>query len=326
MKKILKVTGVIFIVIILGVGSLALYVKKGLPNVGAAPELKVDITPQRIARGEYLAVDVMACMDCHSKRDWTVYGAPIAEGTFGGGGEKFGKEMGFPGTLYSRNITPYGLGSWTDGEIFRAITTGVNKDGKAIFPMMGYLNYGKMDPEDVYSIIAYLRKLPPVKNEVPERELDFPLNYIVNTFPEKAALQPMPDKNNEVAYGGYLVSIANCLECHSKVNDKGERIAGTEFGGGRAFDFPNGLVVTSANISPDKETGIGNWTREDFIQKFKQFSDSSYSLQKVGPTDFNTPMPWFMYTGMDTSDLSAIYKYLKSVKKINHTVNKFAKK
>ncbi len=325
MKKILKVTGIIFIVIILGVSTLALYVKKGLPNVGAAPELKVEITPERIARGEYLAVDVMACMDCHSKRDWSIFGAPIAAGTFGGGGEKFGKEMGFPGTLYSRNITPYALGNWTDGEIFRAITSGVNKDGKAIFPMMGYLNYGKMDPEDVYSIIAYLRKLPPVKNEVPESELDFPLNFIVNTFPEKAALQSMPDKKDEVAYGGYLVSIANCLECHSKVNDKGERIAGTEFGGGRAFNFPNGIVVTSANISPDKATGIGDWSKEAFIQKFKQFSDSSYSLQKVGPTDFNTPMPWFMYTGMDTSDLSAIYKYLRSVKEVNHTVKKFVK-
>ena len=325
MKKILKVTGVIFIVIILGASTLALYVKKGLPNVGAAADLKIEITPERVARGEYLAVNVMACMDCHSQRDWTVYAAPIKEGTFGAGGETFGKEMGFPGTLYSRNITPHGIGNCTDGEVFRAITTGVKKNGEAIFPLMGYLNYGKMDPEDVYSIIAYLRKLPPIKNEVKERELDFPVNFLVNTFPEKATLKTKPDKADKVAYGGYLVTIANCLECHSKVDDKGNRIKGTEFGGGREFKFPEGIIVTTANISPDKETGIGVWNEETFIHKFKQFSDSNYLSQKVGPGDFNTPMPWLMYTGMDTADLSAIYTYLRTVKPVNNTVKKFRK-
>lgn len=312
-------------VLIIAVSSLALFVKKGLPNVGLPPELKVEITPERLLRGEYLAVNVMACMDCHSKRDWSIYGAPIAAGTFGGGGEKFGKEMGFPGTIYSANLTPHALGSWTDGEIYRAITTGVNKKGEAIFPMMGYLNYGKMETEDVYSIIAYLRKLPAVKNEVPDRTLDFPVNFMVNTFPEKASPQPKPNKTDEVAYGGYLVSIANCLDCHSKVDEKGARVKGSEFGGGRTFNFPGGVVVTAANISPDKETGIGDWSREAFIQKFKQFSDSSYLPQKVGAGEFNTPMPWFMYTGMDTSDLSAIYSYLQSVRALNNPVKKFVK-
>ena len=92
-----------------------------------------------------------------------MYAGPIIEGTFGGGGEKFGKEAGFPGTLYSKNITPYALHNWTDGEIFRATTSGETKDGKALFPLMGYPAYGKMDREDVYSIIAYVRTLPQSK-------------------------------------------------------------------------------------------------------------------------------------------------------------------
>jgi mono/diheme cytochrome c family protein len=325
MKKVFKVILVIIVLIIIGIVGVAFYVKTALPNVGAAPDIKVDITPERVARGRYLANNVAACMDCHSQRDWSVYAGPIKNGTFGGGGEEFGKAISFPGTLYSRNITPYGLSTWTDGEIFRTITTGENKNGKALFPLMGYLAYGKMDQEDVYSIIAYLRTLPSLKNDVPERALDFPLNFIVNTIPTKAALSPKPDTNNKVDYGRYLITTANCVECHSKV-DKGKRIAGSEFGGGRNFSFPNGTIATSPNISPDKETGIGNWSEEMFIQKFKQYRDTAYHTQLVSQNDFNTPMPWLMYSGMTRNDLAAIYEYLRTVKPINNKVEKFTRR
>lgn len=76
------------------------------------------------------------------------------------GGEFFGPDLGFPGEFYSRNLTPANLRGWTDGEIFRAITAGVNKEGEALFPVMPYRNYSKMDKEDIYDIIAYLRTLP----------------------------------------------------------------------------------------------------------------------------------------------------------------------
>jgi mono/diheme cytochrome c family protein len=325
MKKVFKVILVIIVLIIVGIVGVASYVKSALRNVGPVPDIKVEITPKRVARGRYLANNVAVCMDCHSQRDWSVYAGPIKNGTFGGGGEEFGKAISFPGTLYSKNITPYALSGWTDGEIFRTITTGENKNGKALFPLMGYLAYGKMDQEDVYSIIAYLRTLPSLKNDVPERELDFPLNFIVNTIPTKAALSAKPDTNNKIDYGRYLITTANCVECHSKV-DKGKRVSGTEFGGGRNFSFPNGTIATSANISPDKETGIGNWSEEMFIQKFKQYSDTAYHPQRVSQNDFNTPMPWLMYSGMTRNDLAAIYEYLRTVKPINNKIEKFRRK
>ena len=325
MKKVFKVIAVIVLLIIIAVGGLVTYVKTMLPNVGPAPDLKVAATPERLERGKYLANNVIACMDCHSQRDWNFYGGPIKEGTFGAGGETFGKGMGFPGTLYSKNLTPHSLSTWTDGEIFRTITTGEDKNGKAIFPLMGYLSYGKMDQEDIYSIIAYLRTLPSIKNEVGKRELNFPLNIIVNTMPTKAELSPKPDTNNAAAYGKYLVTSANCVECHSKV-DKGKRIAGTEFGGGRSFMFPNNTITTSMNISPNNETGIGNWSEEVFIQRFKQYADTAYHLQPVSANDFNTPMPWLMYRGMTKKDLASIYAYLRTVSPINNKVEKFVRK
>ena len=69
MRKILKVTGILLLVLLLAVVGLALYIKTGLPNVGDAPDIRVEITPQRVSRGDYLANDVAACMDCHSQRD-----------------------------------------------------------------------------------------------------------------------------------------------------------------------------------------------------------------------------------------------------------------
>lgn len=325
MKKVFKVILIILLIIVVAISGVALYVKTALPDVGAAPDIKVTITPERVARGKYIANYVSICMDCHSHRDWNFYAGPIIEGSFGGGGEKFDKESGFPGTLYSKNITPYALHNWTDGEIFRAITSGETKSGKALFPLMGYPAYGKMDKEDVYSIIAYVRSLPENKNEVPERELDFPMNFIVNTIPSKAALSVKPDTNNAVAYGGYLITIARCVECHSKV-DKGEVIAGTEFGGGREFIFPNNTTCVTPNITPDKETGIGNWSKEMFIQRFKLYRDTSYHPKALAKTDFNTVMPWLMYSGMTSKDLSSIYEYLQTVKPIKNSVQHFIRK
>lgn len=325
MNKLVRITLIVVVVLIVAVSIIAFYVKTALPNVGSAPDITIALTQGRVARGKYLANYVSICMDCHSKRNWTMYAGPILDGTFGGGGERFGKDAGFPGTLYSKNITPFALHNWTDGEIFRAITSGVSKNGKALFPLMGYPAYGKMDREDVYSIIAYLRTLPQSNNEVQARELDFPMNFIVNTLPSKAALSIKPDTNNILAYGGYLITIARCVECHSKV-DKGSVIAGSEFGGGRRFDFPNGTSCYTANITADKETGIGGWSKEVFIQKFKQYQDSSYSPQPVNKTDFNTVMPWLMYSGMTRNDLAAIYLYLQTVKPIKNQVQHFVRK
>ena len=75
------------------------YVVLALPNVGKPEAITVAITPERVARGEYLANHVTVCTDCHSKRDWTVFAAPLVPGTLGGGGEKFDASVGFPGDV-----------------------------------------------------------------------------------------------------------------------------------------------------------------------------------------------------------------------------------
>lgn len=315
-----KVIISILLILVIGISAVALYVKFGLPNVGKSPDLKVDITPERIKHGEYLANHVTLCMDCHSTRDWSKFSGPIKSGTFGLGGEFFDEHMGFPGKFYSFNITPANLGSWTDGEIFRSITTGVAKDGRALFPVMPYSNYGRMDKEDIYDIIAYIRSLAPVESVTKERSIDFPMNFIINTIPHKADFSKKPPITDIVKYGGYLTNAAGCRECHSPVK-QGQVIESLAFSGGRDFIFPNG-IVKSANITPDNETGLGEWSSEKFIDRFKSYKNEA-DLSPVGADKLNTVMPWNMYAGMDTSDLQAIFAYLKTIKPIKDEVVHF---
>jgi hypothetical protein len=127
MKKALKILAIIVGILLIAVAGIASYVKFVLPNADPAPDLKVQSTPERIERGKYLANHVLICMDCHSTRNFNELSGPLVAGTLGKGGELFDTSMGFPGIYYSANITPAGIGDWTDGEIFRAITTGVRR-------------------------------------------------------------------------------------------------------------------------------------------------------------------------------------------------------
>ena len=309
-------------IIIALIGTSVIYLKFVLPNVGNAPVLNVEMTNERIARGEYLANHVTVCIDCHSTRDWSRFSGPPMPGTFGKGGDVFNQKFGFPGVYYAKNITPEGISRYTDGELFRTITTGVTKEGRAMFPVMPFHYYGKMDEEDIKSIISYIRTLPPIKNKVPESKSDFPMNLIINTFPHKAGFTKLPPKSDVVNYGKYLVNAASCVECHTQF-EKGSLVAGTEFGGGREFPFPDGSVVRSANISSDENTGIGGWDEETFVSLFKAHSDSATLATKLNPGDFNSIMPWTMYGKMQEEDLKAIFAYLKTVAPFKNEVVKF---
>lgn len=316
-KKILSYSVLSIVLIVIG-GMI--YIRFFLPDVSAAPSIEIPRTSASIENGEYLANHVAVCMDCHSTRDWSKYSAPLVAGTLGKGGEYFGPEMGFPGKFYARNLTPAHLESWTDGEIYRAITTGVNKNGEALFPVMPYKYYGKMSKQDVYDIIAYLRTLEPIENDIPQHEVDFPMNFILNTIPSEAETVKKPSRSDKLAYGQYLTNAAGCIECHTQA-DKGNIITSLAFAGGREFAMPGG-IVRSANITPDEETGIGSWSEEMFLQRFKSYEDIQ-KLASVSETEVNTVMPWSMYTGMEEKDLKAIYAYLQSLKPLKNEVEKF---
>ena len=68
----MKVSGILIAIIIVAVAGLLMYVKAALPNVGAATDLKVETTPDRIKHGEYLANHVTLCVDCDSDRNYRI--------------------------------------------------------------------------------------------------------------------------------------------------------------------------------------------------------------------------------------------------------------
>jgi len=317
-KILLYLLGGFFIIII----GLIAYVKIALPNVPLEDDLKISATPEMIKRGSYLANNVMGCMDCHAQRDMNYFAGPFIEETRGVGGEQFNRQMGFPGAFTSLNLTPYHLGDWTDAELFRAITAGVSKDGRALFPVMPWQSYGRLPKEDIYAVIAYLRTLKPVEKDYPPRELDFPLNILINTMPKPGTHDLRPDYSNTIAHGEYLITASACNDCHTPM-DKGNFITELAWSGGTEFPLPTGGIVRSANLTPDDETGIGKWSREAFVGRFAAFRDSVFTAPKVNPGTFNSAMPWTYYARMKDEDLSAIYDYLMSLEPIKNEVVKF---
>jgi mono/diheme cytochrome c family protein len=321
MKKFLKYfTFLLLAVIVLAVAGV-IYIKTALPNVGPAPELHVKLTPENIKRGEYLVTAVAGCVDCHSPRDWSRISGPKFTDSIGAGGMKFGHEFGLPGSYYSPNITPAGIGNYTDGELFRAITTGQTKTNQPLFPIMPYPNFGTMDKEDIYAIIAYIRTLKPIEHHTPPADRDFPVSLLVYTMPQKAAFTTRPSENDSVAYGRYLVAFAGCADCHSPTDDKGAPLPGMDFAGGKEFHMPTGGVVRPANITPDKETGIGSWSKTQFFEAIRKYKDKP--LGPVETNTFATVMPYATFSMMTDHDLSAVYAYLRTLKPVKNNVVKF---
>lgn len=310
--------------IVIAIAGLFLYVSFALPNVADAEEVNIKVTPERLERGKYLTETVSGCIDCHSIRDFTKWAGPIKPESRAGGGEVWTEEMGLPGTIYTTNISPTNLADWTDGEIIRAITAGVNKDGKALFPLMPYHSFRNASKEDIYSIVSYLRTLEPNSNTPPERELNFPMSLIVNLIPSDTEFGTMPDKANKIEYGKYMTKLAACADCHTPM-EKGEFIEGMEFAGGMEFIFEDGSLCRSANITPDKKTGIGRYSEEEFVELFKKYQDSTYINKDLDQGQVNTMMPWLVYKDMTEDDIKAIYSYLSSLKPIENRIITFEK-
>jgi mono/diheme cytochrome c family protein len=107
-----------------------------------------------VAYGAYLAGPLARCMDCHTERK------PAEAIKLGAGGKEF---HGPWGISVSADLTPSGLGEWSEAEIEQAIRTGVARDGHKLFPPMPFAAYRNMAADDMAALIAYLRSLPAIE-------------------------------------------------------------------------------------------------------------------------------------------------------------------
>jgi mono/diheme cytochrome c family protein len=268
-------------------------------------------TRAQIERGEYLVENVSMCGGCHTPFGPTGFDLTRRLA----GGNEF-----IPDALWTANITPdpeTGIGRYTDEQLFKAITQGVghyrkNPNGEPLFAIMPYYVFANMTPDDVYAIIAYLRKgVNPIRNEVPERA-----PFIVPPRPARPLdYSSLPGADDDP--GKYLTSAAGlCIECHTqRVESAGPPDPAAldpekYFAGGEEFDIP-GFSVRSANITPDPETGIGEWTREQIVTALVE-----------GENEEGLPLcpPMEQFDGLTESDLNAVVNFIRNLPPINNFV------
>ncbi len=296
-------------------GAAVAYFELRQPAMAPAASIRVQSTPERLARGKYLFENLADCAGCHSPRIIERYTAPVDPARVGAG-FVFPPELGLPGRVVGANLTPdpeTGLGRWNDGEKLRAIREGVSRDGRALFPFMPYHQFARMSDEDAFSLVAYMNSLPSVRNPLPPTELRFPLPWLIKGEPRPLAGPVMaPAKEDTIRYGEYLVALAGCASCHTP-HDSGTPIDGMEFAGGEEFRA-GPYVARSANITPDEDSGIGGWTAQRFISKFQGYRNFTLdNLPKTNQSNF-TLMPWTAYAHLSDHDLLAIYRYLRTVR------------
>jgi mono/diheme cytochrome c family protein len=105
--------------------------------------------------------------------------------------------------------------------------------------------------------------------------------------------------------GEYLARAGDCVSCHTAVG-------GAPFAGGLRLDTPFGYML-APNITPDPETGIGRWTRDDFYRALH------HGVNKRGQDMYPT-MPYDFYTRATREDIDALYAYLQTVKPVRNAV------
>jgi mono/diheme cytochrome c family protein len=260
------------------------------PGVGRAD------TP--LERGTYLMHSIVACGNCHTPQgpDGPLPGMELAGGLVI-------EDEAF--TVHTPNITPdpeTGIGSWTDQQIITAIREGRRPDGRIIGPPMPIGLYRNMSDSDVQAIVAYLRQLPPVRNEVPPSEYHIPLPASwgppVGSVAEVAQGDP-------IAWGAYLAGpLGHCIECHTPLVD-GQPDYAQLGAGGNPFYGPWDVSV-SRNLTPDPESGLGDWTDDQIKRAITR------GIRADG-SPLRPPMGFPYYANITETDLNALVAYLRSL-------------
>ena len=227
-----------------------------------------------VERGQYLVDHVLMCGVCHTptgsdgKPDMSLYLA-------GSRSYDFVDVDGTIITVNAENLTshnPEGLASWTDDQIRTALIKGIDDEHIAIYPIMPYPEYSLLTPEDVDSIIQYLRTVPPNDNVVaadfphfdqeppapPVKEADVPHTTLPADDPEFAAAER----------GRYIAATA-CLNCHTEQITPDVPDFAKAFAGGKKYTFiRDAPEQTSMNLTPDP-TGMGDWSVADIEAALK---------------------------------------------------------
>jgi mono/diheme cytochrome c family protein len=298
MKKVLKIIGVIvgglvgLIVIavaaVLGTGYFRFHKTYDIDVNG----IEIPTDQASIARGEHLVRAVAHCGYCHGT-DFS--------------GDYIINNPGKEGIVVAPNLTSGegGIGaSFTDEDWVRALYHGVNDEGRSVI-IMPSLFFHVMSEDDLTSIIAYIKTVPPVDNVLPETSPG-PLFYALagagplaeemsgRVIDHDAPFTPAPAEGETPEYGEYLVTIGQCRACH------GDELAG-------------GQVSPSAPIGPNLTPGgeMGIWDEATFFNVIRTGTNPSGRV-------LDSYMPGKFFGNMTDSELRAVRAYLLSLPKLEN--------
>lgn len=260
------------------------------------------------ATGAYL-VRAGGCISCHTVPG----GLPFAGG----------RALATPfGTFYTPNITPdpaTGIGRWRDADFQSALRFGVRPDGARYFPVFPYTSFTRITDADARAIKAYLFSLAPAVMPDRPHAVSFPFSWRFLQrgwrllFFTVGPFTPTPGKSASYNRGAYLVTaLAHCGECHTPRNFLGavehsRGLSGTP-------DGPDGLPAP--NITPDVDTGIGSWDKDDLIAFLKRGNAPDGSEAKGAMREVIQDGTKYL----SDADLASIAEYVLSQKPVLHEV------
>ena len=271
---------VLLIIILSGIGGMKIDRTLDVPITA----VNVPTDAASIERGKHFVESVVPCQECHGEN---------FEGKVLEDDPLFGR---LAAANLTRGVGGVG-GELKDIDYVRAIRHGIDRDGKAILAMPSEA-FNVIGDEDLGAMIAYLKSVPPVDNEVPKSKARliariitlfddslFPANTIDYSVPRRLP----PERGVTAEYGKYLATI--CTVCH-----------GQDLGG----DFlPDGTGVFAPNLTSGGS--LGSWSENDFINTLR--SGTTPGGNALDPKN----MFWPRFGKMTDDELGAIWLHLTSI-------------
>jgi mono/diheme cytochrome c family protein len=287
---------------------LALFATLHFPVIRAGAQSPTPV----VERGRYLVESILACGNCHTPKSPS--GEPIASRNLSGG-------LSFsppPFVGVASNITPdreTGIGAWSDDDIKRAIVKGVRPNhgrlpNTPLAVVMATSFFKALTPSDQDAVVAYLRSVPAIRNEVPTPAYRAP--QVHQPYPDAEVSYSDAQMSDPIYRGRYLVTIAHCMECHSTFDKgvfdfrrlgAGGRMFGPQVVQGFPADWPGSHA---ANITSHPTAGLGRWTDAEIKRAITQ--GISRDGRKLQP-----PMGFSYYAKLSPTDLDAIVAYLRTL-------------
>lgn len=299
----------------LAVMAVVVYVSATWPIKAAPGKITtvVEVTPERVNRGRQLVS--IRCALCHyDQKTGALTGTRV---------------MADPpefGTTYSHNITKHptkGTGRYSDGELIYLLRTGIRRDGVYTGP---YMFSPFLADEDIYSIIAFLRSDDPLvaprdvddRPSKPSLLLELLIRFVIDRpkVPERPIVMPSP--GDKVAWGRYLVlAVGDCFVCHSRsfptLDARFPEKSADFMAGGNELRDATGTIVRGANLTMDRETGIGGWSEADFIRAVRS---------GVRPDGRILRYPMVAFRELSDEEVSAIFAYLRTVPPMHKAIDR----